>query len=152
MSGRRTSDVNVALPPAPGSGPLVLSLNIPAFYILLGVLGVFGLLLAILWGRHRGRKRAFEGYSEAAWVDLVFVGAALLIAVSLASAFPSANRTSWALFTTVLGGYWLSFAIPIVTVGSSIHSRTRGGIPWLVPSVIAAIAMFLVIFLYTFYV
>lgn len=143
--------MNVPLPPAPGSGPYALSLNIPAFYILLGVLGLFGLLLAILWGQHRGRKRAFEGFTEAAWVDLVFVGAALLVAVSFANAYPMANRTAWALFTTVLGGYWLSFAIPIVTVGSSIHSRTRGGIPWLVPSVLAAVVMFVAIFLYTFY-
>jgi hypothetical protein len=146
--------VNLALPPAPGPGPYVLSLNVPAFYILLGLLGLFGLLLGILWARHRQhrkRKQAIEGYTEAIWVDLVFVVAALLIAISFASVDPLGNRTSWAVFSTVLGGYWLTFAIPLVTVGSSIHSRTGGRIPWLFPSALAAAAMFVVIFLYTYY-
>jgi len=61
---------------------------------------------------------------------------------------PRGNKTSFALYTTILTGYWLAFAIPVVTVASSIQARSRGAIPWLVPSMIVASLMFLGLFGY----
>jgi uncharacterized membrane protein len=38
-----------------------------------------------------------------------------------------------------------------VTVGSSVHSRTRGGVPWRIPSVLVALVIFLAVFGYYYY-
>ena len=94
------------------------------------------------------RKRGLEGYLDAAGVSLGFLVVAVSLVVALAYHDPSGNRTSFALYTTVLSGYWLAFAIPVVTVGSSVHARSRGAIPWLAPSVAIAAAMFFAFFGY----
>jgi hypothetical protein len=133
-------------PSAPGPGPFPLSLNVPAFYILVGLLALFGGMLYLLSARPAGHRRALQGYLEAAGIDLVFLVFSFLLVVALAVHDPSGNRTSRALFDVVLGGIWLTFAIPIVTVGSSVHHRSHGGVPWLIPSVLVAVGLFGVVF------
>jgi hypothetical protein len=135
-------------PPAPGPGPYSISLVTPGFYVLILTLGLFVLMLVVLARMHPNRKRGFEGYLDAAGVSLGFLVFGLALAVAVALHDPQGNRTSWALFATVVNGYWLAFAIPIVTVGSSVQGRTRGAVRWLVPSVLAAVLMFFALFGY----
>jgi hypothetical protein len=127
--------------PLPGPGPYDLTLSTLAFDLLVGTLGLFVLLLLLLRSRSGGR-RALAGYLDAAGVSLAFLVFAVGLVVYLADRFPSGNRTAYALYATILSGYWLAFAIPVVTVGSSVQSRSRGSVPWLVPAVLAAIAAF----------
>jgi hypothetical protein len=141
----------MAAPPWPGRGPHPLSLATPAFFVLLALLAVFGAMLWYLWTRYPGRRRGLEGYFEAASIDLGFLGFGVALVVGLVLADPRGNETSWALYRVVLGGYWLTFAIPVVTVASSVESRSRGRIPWLLPSLGIAAAMFGVLFLYYYY-
>jgi len=68
--------------------------------------------------------------------------------VALVTHDPKGNGTAYALYETILSGYWLAFAIPVVTVGSSVQARSRGGIRWLWPSMVIAVAMFFGIFAY----
>ncbi|MCI4351336.1 MAG: hypothetical protein L3K15_07475 [Thermoplasmata archaeon] len=138
----------MAWPSAPGTGPYPLSLNVPAFYILGGLLAVFGGMLYLLSTRTGGHRRALQGYLEAAGISLVFLVFSFLLVVAVAWHDPSGNRTSRALVETVLGGIWLTFAIPIVTVGSSVHHRSHGGVPWRIPSVLVTIGLFGAIFAY----
>ncbi|MCI4319499.1 MAG: hypothetical protein L3K23_05125 [Thermoplasmata archaeon] len=133
-------------PAAPGTGPYPLTLNVPAFYLLGGVLAVFGGMLYLLYTRPYGHRRALQGYLEAAGISLVFLVFSFLLVVWLAVHDPMGNRTSRALFDVVLGGVWLTFAIPIVTVGSSVHHRSHGGVPWMLPSVAIAVGLFALIF------
>jgi hypothetical protein len=128
--------------PLPGPGPYALPLATLAFYLLLGSLGLFVLLLMILWSGHPRGRRALAGYLDAAGVSLGFLVFAVGLVVVLADRFPHGNRASLALYTTVLSGYWLAFAIPVVTVGASVQSRSRGAVRWVIPSVGAAIAVF----------
>ncbi len=138
-------------PMRPGRGPYPLPLDTLAFAILLSVLALLVLMLVLLRYWHPQGQRALAGYVEAAGVDLVFLAASTLLVVALHLQEPLGNRSSFALYRTVLDGYWLTFAIPIVTVGSSVHSRTRGGVPWLLPSVIVALAIFAGLFAYYYY-
>ncbi|MGI0132417.1 MAG: hypothetical protein ACREDK_04925 [Thermoplasmata archaeon] len=135
-------------PPSPGPGPYTITLVDPAFILLVTVLGVFVAMLWVLAYGYPRRKRGLEGYLEAAGVDLTFLVAGTLLVIGLALHDPNGNRTSLALYRVVLSGYWLAFSIPIVTVGSSVHSRTRGGIPWLYPSIVVAALLFVVFFAY----
>jgi hypothetical protein len=105
----------------------------------------------VLKFRHPTGRRWVEGYLEAAGVDLAFLLAGVLAVVWLHWQYPVGNRSAYAVYLTVLGGYWLTFAIPIVTVGSSVHSRTRGGVPWRLPSVVVAVAIFFAVFAYYYY-
>ncbi|MGI0053883.1 MAG: hypothetical protein ACRECR_06495, partial [Thermoplasmata archaeon] len=111
----------------------------------------FALMFVYLALRYPNRRRAFAGYFEAAGIDLVFLCLAVVLVVGLAVKDGRANRTSWALYEVVITGYWLTFAIPLVTVASSIESRSRGRIPWVLPSIGIAGAMFGLFFLYYFY-
>jgi hypothetical protein len=136
----------MGLPPAPGSGAFAVTLATPSFYVLVALLFVF---VAMLWALRRfypGRKRGLEGYYEAAGIDLAFLLVGVSVVLLLVWHDPHGNRTSFALYRVVLGGLWLTFAIPVVTVGSSVQSRSRGRIPWLTPAVLIAIAMFGVLF------
>jgi hypothetical protein len=81
-------------------------------------------------------------------VSLAFLVFGVLLVVGLATRIPHGNRTAYALYETILTGYWLAFAIPVVTVGSSVQARSRRAIRWLVPTVVVAVAMFFVIFGY----
>jgi hypothetical protein len=137
-------------PADPGRGAYGLPLDTTAFYVLAASLFVFIGMLWILHVRYPGRKRGLEGYVEAAGITLVFLSSGLALVVALAMHDPHGNRTSFALYQVVLSGYWFSFAIPVVTVGSSVESRSRGRIPWLVPSMCVALAMFGVLFAYYF--
>ncbi len=137
-------------PPGPGDGAFLLALDTTAFYVLAASLFVFVGMLWLLHTRYPGRKRGLEGYFEAAGITLIFLSFGLALVVILAMHDPHGNRTSFALYQVVLSGYWFSFAIPVVTVGSSVESRSRGRIPWLIPSVIVAVAMFGVLFAYYF--
>src|SRR4029077_5537049 len=121
-------------PAAPGPGPYPLSLNTAGFYLLVLLLLTFVGMLWILYERYPGRRRGIEGFFEAATIDLAFLIFAFVLVVALATSHPLGNRTARALFEVVIGGYWYTFAIPIVTVGASIHHRSRGGIPWVYPS------------------
>jgi hypothetical protein len=130
----------------PGPGPFALSLSDDGFYVLVGVLGLFVAILVILAVRYPGRRRGLEGYFEAAGVSLAFLVFSVGLVAWLVWHDPHGNRTSLALYRVVLNGYWLAFAIPVVTVGSSIQSRSRGSIPWFWPSVAIALGMFGVFF------
>lgn len=105
-------------------------------------------MLFVLRRYYPNRKRGFEGYLEAAGVSLAFLVFAVGLVVGLVVRDPQANLTSFALYQTVLSGYWLAFAIPVVTVGSSVQARSRGAIRWLVPAVVVAAMMFFVLFAY----
>ena len=136
------------LPPAPGPGPYDITLATPSFYLLATVLAIFiGMLWALAY-LYPTRKRGFEGFLEAAGIDLAFLVFGVLLVVALAIHDPNGNRTAVALYRVVLTGYWLAFAIPVVTVGSSVHSRTRGSIPWLLPSLGVAAFLFAGTFAY----
>jgi hypothetical protein len=131
-----------------GSGPHDLTLASPGFYLLATTLGLFILMLMVLRYYYPNRKRGLEGYLDAAGVSLGFLLFGVVLVVLLVSYYPRANATGYALYETVLTGYWLAFAIPVVTVGSSVQGRSRGTIRWLIPSVLIAIAMFFAIFAY----
>jgi hypothetical protein len=119
-----------------------MPLATPGFYLLTLLLLTFAGMLWILRYRHPGRRRGLEGFFEGATVDLGFLifGFALVVALVILDA--PGNRTALALYEVVVGGYWFTFSIPIVTVSSSIHQRSRGGIPWLIPSLLVATALF----------
>jgi len=134
------------VPPGPGAHDLTLST--PAFYVLVATLGLFVLMLLMLWHSYPKRKRGLEGYLDAAGVSLAFLAFGVVLVVLLVSHEPHGNDTAYALYETILTGYWLAFAIPVVTVGSSVQARSRGAIPWLVPAVVVAVAMFFGIFAY----
>lgn len=135
---------------APGPGPYPLSLAAPSFYALVAAPGVFVGMLFLLRAIHPERKRGLEGYLEAAGASLVFLSLAVGLVVALAAHDPDGNRTSYALFQTVLAGYWLALAIPIVTVGSSVQARSRGAIRWGWPSIGIAALTFAGLFAYTY--
>lgn len=137
-------------PPDPGRGAYLLALDTTAVYLLAASLFVFIGMLFLLHARYPGRKRGLEGYFEAAGITLAFLSCGLVLVIALALHDPHGNRTSYALYQVVLSGYWFTFAVPVVTVGSSVESRSRGRIPWLAPSVVVAVAMFGVLFAYYF--
>lgn len=139
------------LPPFPGPGAYPLTLETPAFYVLVTLLGCFALMLWYLSSAYPRRKRGLEGYFEAAGIDLAFLSFGLLLVVALVAADARANRTAWALYRVILGGYWLTFAIPVVTVASSVESRSRGRVPWLAPSLLVAALMFGALWAYYYY-
>jgi hypothetical protein len=132
----------------PGPGAYDLSLASPPFYALVGTLAAFVAMLVVLRGSHPQRKRAFEGYLEAAGVSLGFLVFSVGLVIALAVHDPHGDRTSHGLFETVLTGYWLALAIPIVTVGSSVQARSRGAIRWVVPSIAVAAVTFVALFGY----
>jgi hypothetical protein len=133
-------------PPGPGDHALVLAT--PAFYILSATFALFVAMLLVLWHYHPSRKRGFEGYLDAAGVSLAFLAFGVALVVLLASRDPKGNDTAFALYETILTGYWLAFAIPVVTVGSSVQARSRGAIRWFIPSMLVAVAMFFGLFAY----
>jgi hypothetical protein len=132
----------------PGPGPHALPLSTPAFYVLAATLGLFVLMLLLLRHFYPQRKRGLEGYLDAAGVSLAFLVFGVVLVVALASRDPHGNDTAYALYETVLTGYWLAFAIPVVTVGSSVQARSRGAIRWLPPATVIAVAMFFGVFAY----
>ncbi len=136
----------------PGPGRYALPLDTPGFFLLLLLLATFGLMLVLLHQQRRARRRGLEGYFEAASIDLAFLLSGLGLVVALALVDPFGNRTARGLYDVVIGGYWFTFSIPIVTVGASIHKRSRGGIPWLVPSVTVAAGLFFGLFAFYFFV
>jgi len=133
-------------PPGPGTHDLALST--PAFYLLATTLALFVVMLFLLRHFYPKRKRGLEGYLDAAGVSLAFLVFGFILVVVLASRDPRGNGTAYALYETILAGYWLAFAIPVVTVGSSVQARSRGAIGWLVPSIVIAVAMFFALFAY----
>ena len=132
----------------PGTGTVTLTLATPAFYVLLGTLLLFLAMLTALGVYHPNRRRGLEGYLDAAGVSLAFLVFSVLLVVVLVTRDPRANTTSWALYETILNGYWLAFAIPVVTVGSSVQARSRGSIRWLLPSVGVGVLLFFAILAY----
>ena len=138
----------VPLPPAPGPGRFDLTIVTPAFFVLSALLVVFVAFFLLLRRTHPKAQRALEGYLEAAGIDLGFLLFGLVLVLALVAHDPHGNRTSEALFEVILGGYWLSFSIPIVTVGSSIHARSKGAIPWRIPSVLVTALLFGAFFAY----
>lgn len=137
-------------PASPGAGPYPLPLNVPAFYVLVLLLASFVAMLFFLQSRYPQRKRALEGFFEAAGIDLAFLVIGVIVVVGVVSHGPSGNRTSKALYDVVLTGYWLTFSIPVVTVGSSVEGRSRGSAAWRIPSLIACAVLFLILFGYYF--
>ncbi|HZY91297.1 MAG TPA: hypothetical protein VFG07_00775 [Thermoplasmata archaeon] len=137
-------------PPAPGPGPYALSLDTTPFYVLVALLGLFLVMLGLLRRSHPRAERALDGYLEAASVDVAFLMFSILLVVLLVFQDPKGNRTALALYDVILKGYWLVFSIPIVTVGSSVHSRSRGAIPWLAPALAISAVLFLAFFEFYF--
>jgi hypothetical protein len=135
-------------PPAPGPGTFALSLSTAGFAVLAVSLFLFILMFLVLRRYHPDRKRGLEGYLEGAGVSLVFLVFAVVLVVAISAHDPHGNKTSYALYTTILTGYWLAFAIPVVTVASSIQARSRGAIPWLIPSIVVTALMFVGLFGY----
>jgi len=138
----------MAWPPSPGAGPYVLSLDVPAFFVLVGLLGLFVVILWWVHQQYQYRKRILEGFFEAAGIDLAFLAFGVVLVVGIATHDPSGNRTSAALYHVILSGYWLTFSIPVVTIGSSVESRSRGSAAWLIPSLVVCGVLFLAIFGY----
>jgi hypothetical protein len=132
----------------PGPGPHDLPLATPAFYVLATSLGLFVLMLFLLLHYYPKRKLGLEGYLDAAGVSLGFLVFGVILVVALATHDPHGNGTAYALYETILTGYWLAFAIPVVTVGSSVQARSRGTIKWMLPSMGIAVAMFFGLFAY----
>src|ERR1700730_15906114 len=95
-------------PTTPGHGPYEITLSNPAFYLLATVLAVFVAMLLVLRRLYPNRKRGMEGYLEAAGIDLAFLVFAVVLVVALAWKDPSGNRSSFALYRVILGGYWLT--------------------------------------------
>lgn len=122
-------------PPAPGAVSYDLTLVTPGFYVLVATLALFVVMLVVLRTSYPRRKRAFAGYLDAAGVSLVFLAFAVALVVVLALRDPHGDRFDFALYQTVLTGYWLALAIPVVTVASSVQARSRGSIKWLLPSI-----------------
>jgi hypothetical protein len=137
----------MSLPP-PGPGPHNLPLATPGFYLLTTTLALFVVMLLVLRYYYPNRRRGLEGYLDAAGVSLAFLICGVLLVVLLAVRDPRGNVTAYALYETVLTGYWLAFAIPVVTVGSSVQARSRGSIRWLIPAFVIAVAMFFAVFAY----
>ena len=135
-------------PAPPGPGTEALTLATPAFYVLVGTLVLFLGMLIALRIYHPDHKRGLEGFRDAAGVSLGFLVFAVLLVVLLVTRDPRANPTAWALYETILTGYWLAFAFPVVTVGSSVQARSRGAIRWLIPSIGLSVLMFFAIFAY----
>ena len=133
---------------APGAGTIPLNVVSSSFFVLLGTLAAFVLMWFVLRAAHPNRKRGLEGYLEAAGVSLAFLVLSVALVLYLAVAYPHANRTSFALFETVLSGYWLAVSLPVVTVGSSVQARSRGAIRWFWPAVGVSAALFAGLFLY----
>ena len=138
-------------PPPPGPGSNLLTLSNPAFYLLVGTLLLFVIMWFVLWAYHPHGRRGLEGYVDAAGVSLGFLAFAVVLVVALVVQDPSGDQTSWALYQTILTGYWLAFAIPVVTVGSSVQARSRGAIRWMVPSIGLSVLMFFALFAYYYY-
>ncbi len=137
----------MTLPP-PGPGPFTISLDTTAFFLLVAVLLLLLLMLWYLWVAYPHRKRGLEGYLDAVGIDIGFALLGIGIVTGLFFYDPSGDLTSYALYRTILSGYWLAFAIPIVTVGSSVQARSRGSIRWLLPSIVIDALLFLAIFGY----
>jgi hypothetical protein len=146
-----SSIVSVGPPAWPGPGRYPLPLESWAFALLVGVLVLLLLMYVVLRVRHPSGRRWVQGYLDAAGVDIAFLVASVLVLVWLHLTDPLGNRSAYAIYETILDGYWLAFAIPIVTVGSSVHNRTRGGVPWRIPSAIVAVAIFAGVFAYYYY-
>jgi hypothetical protein len=140
----------MTLPTPPGPGHYPVTLQTTSFYLLAAVLGLFFLMLWYLWLAYPHRKRGLEGYLDAVGIDITFIALGLGLVVALALYDPMGDLTSYALYRTILSGYWLAFAIPIVTVGSSVQARSRGSIRWFVPAILIDIALFLAIFVFYF--
>jgi len=135
-------------PAPPGAGPHDLVLATPAFYLLATTLGLFVVMLFVLRHYYPNRKRGLEGYLDAAGVSLGFLVFGVVLVVLLVLREPHGNDTAYALYETILTGYWLAFAIPVVTVGSSVQARSRRTIRWFIPSMLVAVAMFFGLFAY----
>lgn len=133
---------------APGAGTIPLTIVSSSFFLLLGTLVAFVVMWFVLRAKHPNRKRGLEGYLEAAGVSLAFLALSVALVLYLALAYPHANRTAFALFQTVLSGYWLAVSLPVVTVGSSVQARSRGAIRWLLPAVGVSVVLFAGLFLY----
>lgn len=136
--------------PPPGPGSIALPLDTAAFYVLVATLGAFIVMLFALRAYYPNRKRGFEGYLEAAGVSLAFLVFSVALVVARATHDPEGNRTAYAFYETILAGCWLAFAIPVVTVGSSVQARTRGAIRWVVPAVLVSVVKFFAFFAYSY--
>lgn len=133
-----------------GTSGYPISLDTISFYVLLGVLALFVAMYLALRANTRSR-RALQGFREAIFVDAAFLLFSVLLVLYLAVAYPSGNHVAWAVSQVVLNGLWLTFAIPVVTVGFSVHSHTRGEVAWMVPSILFAAGLFVVLYFWVFH-
>lgn len=131
------------------SSTYVITLADPSFYLLLAGLALFvGMYLALR--AHTSSRRAFAGFREAVNVAVIFLVLAILAVVYLALSYPHGSRVAWAVSEVFLQGVWLAFAVPVVTVGFTVHSRTRGQVAWAIPSLIFAAGLFVVLYYWAF--
>jgi hypothetical protein len=122
-----------------------IDLNTPAFGIIIAVLALFFLMFFYL-KLSTTSKRALAGFVEATEVDVAFLGSSVILLLYLAANYPSGNHVAWAISQVVLQGYWLTLAIPIVTVGNTVHGKTRGALAWRDSSIVLALILFAVLF------
>jgi hypothetical protein len=122
-----------------------IQLDTPAFGIILAVLALFFLMFFYL-KLSTTSKRALAGFIEATEVDVAFLGASVILLLYLAANYPSGNHIAWAISQVILQGYWLALAIPIVTVGNTVHGKTRGALAWRDSSIVLALILFAVLF------
>lgn len=135
--------------PPTGPGNYPVSVDTFSFFVLLLILGLFVAMYLALRANTRSR-RALEGFREAIFVDAAFLTFSVVLVAYLAWKFPVGNHVAYALAQTVLDGLWLTFAIPVVTVGFSVHSKTRGQVAWMLPSMLFAAGLFVVLYWYAF--
>lgn len=129
--------------------PYLITLDNANFFILLAGLGLFvGMYLALR--AHTNSKRAFEGFREAVNVAVIFLVFAILFQVYLYLVYPSGSRVAWSVSQVLLEGVWLTFSVPVVTVGFTVHSRTRGKVAWAIPSLLFAVGLFVVLYYWAF--
>lgn len=132
----------MGLPPWPGPGRYPMPLNDPGFFLLLLLLGTFATILVLLYRLYPGRQRALDGFFEAASIDLGFLIFGLALLLLLSGVDGHGNRTDLALYQVIVKGYWFTFSIPVVTVGTSVQDRSRGTVRWKLPSLLASGALF----------
>jgi hypothetical protein len=129
---------------APGSSYQIVLWPNTAFLVLLAVLALF-LGMFFYLRMQTASKRALQGFIEATSVDIVFILGSILLILYLYARYPSGNFYAYWITQVILNGVWLTFAIPIVTVGNSVHHTTRGALEWRGSSIALALVLFPVI-------
>ncbi|MCL4325104.1 MAG: hypothetical protein M1144_06570 [Candidatus Thermoplasmatota archaeon] len=132
-----------------GSSTAIVLYPDPAFILLCSVLALF-VGMYVYMRMQTKSQRALAGFMEATSVDIVFLLVSVVLVVYLFYRFPTGNLVAASIAKVILDGYWLTFAIPIVTVGNSIHHSTRGALAWRDSSIGLSCLLFFVFFYFAY--